>query len=82
MYVSLSENEIAADLHSLVCNLPKLKQVNISEENPDYFMANGAVVNKAETASGGAGTLVYYPAGLTGTLRVPDCITALRVGNG
>ena len=80
--VSLSENEIAADLHSLVCNLPKLKQVNISEENPDYFMANGAVVNKAETASGGAGTLVYYPAGLTGTLRVPDCITALRVGNG
>lgn len=79
--VSLSENEIPADLYSLVYKMPKLKQVSISEENPDYFVESGAVVNKAETASGGAGTLVYYPAGLAGTLRVPDCVTRLRVGD-
>lgn len=76
--VTDKEEKDPKDIYDLLSGMPKLKKVTVSEENPDYRIENEAVISKTSTASGNAGTLIYYPAGLMGVLSVPDGVTELR----
>ena len=53
-------------------NCTNLLNINVDKENENYTDINGVLFNKSETS------LIHYPAGKTGSYRIPSNVTEIK----